>query len=95
MAEKQHRFEVCQIFIIAQALTSRSQHRDLHWGNVLVQATDEPMVDDRPRPACLAGTACKLRSTIIDFTLSRIDAANEQTVYSGFDDDELFTGKGA
>ena len=48
------------------------EHRDLHWGNVLVRRTDEPTIS-----CCLNGETHEIRSAgvevaIIDFTLSRL-----------------------
>jgi len=48
------------------------EHRDLHWGNVLIQRTTEPtltyMLDGAPVSVDTHG----VKVTIIDFTLSRL-----------------------
>jgi len=48
------------------------EHRDLHWGNVLVQRTSEPtlsyMFDGSPVSVDTHG----VKVTIIDFTMSRL-----------------------
>lgn len=58
-------------FPYTQAL--RFEHRDLHWGNVLVQPTTETSV-----AVTLNGTTHHIpsegvRATIIDYTLSRME----------------------
>ncbi|XP_031551746.1 serine/threonine-protein kinase haspin-like [Actinia tenebrosa] len=70
------------------------EHRDLHWGNVLIIRNDAQEVN-----YCLNGQAIKINSygvhvSIIDFTLSRL-RKDDVTVFCNLSEDEsLFTGKG-
>lgn len=72
------------------------QHRDLHWGNILVQeAPEETVVELDDTPACLLGSARTVKATIIDFTLARASLPNGQILSGGLDDDSMFDGQGA
>lgn len=72
------------------------EHRDLHMGNILVapaaahaaRSDEDERVPEVYRPA-QAG----VRATLIDYTLSRIDAHGETLAYA-FDDPALFEGRG-
>eukprot|EP00055_Hartaetosiga_balthica_P010278 m.43421 g.43421 ORF g.43421 m.43421 type:complete len:720 (+) comp7109_c0_seq1:302-2461(+) len=72
------------------------EHRDLHWGNVLVQRTDTPTTTyvfkgKRVEIPC-GGYSCK----IIDFTLSRMAPSTQQSVvyYDLEKDQDIFTSEG-
>lgn len=80
------------------------EHRDLHWGNVLVQAVER----DLPSPLGEQDTAewltdpsvTGVRATIIDFTLSRASLPTNRTkkaaevLHYPFTDPSLFGGSG-
>jgi len=70
------------------------EHRDLHWGNVLIHETRKNMLSyticDGRRDICTAGMEVRL----IDFTLSRLEKG-ECVVFSNLSEDEsLFQGQG-
>ncbi|KAJ3055605.1 Serine/threonine-protein kinase haspin [Rhizophlyctis rosea] len=92
------------IYAIAQAESScRFEHRDLHWGNVLVRF--DP--DNRRKRRWIVGERKEegggrwevefedwgVEVTIIDFTLGRVDEG-EETCFVPLDDEDFFTGKG-
>lgn len=94
------RLEVHPVGPYFQQLTTPSphQHRDLHWGNVVVA----PVASDaQDSPQVQAGLVEQLRNpiqsgvkaTIIDYTLSRATIGKTLIAYS-FDDESLFEGKG-
>jgi len=60
------------------------EHRDLHWGNVLIQKTSEPtltyMLDGSPVSVDTHG----VKVTIIDFTLSRLTKGMHSTDSAGY-----------
>ena len=63
--------QVISALAIAEA-ELQFEHRDLHWGNVLVRRTEKATID-----CCLKGTRLEVESSgvevsIIDFTLSRL-----------------------
>ena len=64
--------QVTYALAIAEAKLS-FEHRDLHWGNVLVKTTDEEVIeyvlDGRTIPVRSHG----VKVSIIDFTLSRLN----------------------
>lgn len=85
----------------------RFEHRDLHWGNILVQRhAEESQLESESAhdlPACLSSINMSVSATIIDFTLSRADvpvspnsrpSVDLQTLSGGFDDEWMFTGEG-
>jgi serine/threonine-protein kinase haspin len=70
------------------------EHRDLHWGNILVARTDDKFVEYRVDGKVIKLPTCGVKATIIDYTLSRM-------VYDGavlYDnlakDEELFSAHG-
>lgn len=86
----------------------RFEHRDLHWGNILVERRqiDQEQLDEDSYdelPSCLSSGPANILATIIDFTLSRADVPKSvispdsdavQTLSGGFDDECMFTGEG-
>jgi len=48
------------------------EHRDLHWGNVLIQRTSEPTLTYMLNGASMSVETHGVKVTIIDFTLSRL-----------------------
>lgn len=83
------------------------EHRDLHWGNILVQRhAEENQLESESAddlPGCLSSISTSVSATIIDFTLSRADVpvapktrptVGLQALSGGFDDEWMFTGEG-
>jgi len=86
------------------------EHRDLHWGNVLVQPVAGRSLSDRltslsVTPSKGAATAVPrlgleparsgVEVTLIDFTLSRaLDGQGEGVLWDGFEDECVFEGEG-
>ncbi|CBQ68238.1 conserved hypothetical protein [Sporisorium reilianum SRZ2] len=75
------------------------EHRDLHWGNILVQAV-EPSADAADDAArwLTDPSVSGVKATIIDFTLSRACVKSRgkraEVLHYPFDDDSLFDGTG-
>ncbi|SCZ91050.1 BZ3500_MvSof-1268-A1-R1_Chr1-3g02513 [Microbotryum saponariae] len=83
-----------------------SQHRDLHWGNLLVkpiQKSTPPLLaldfaalsltpDSVAAP--LDSQQTGLQVTLIDFTLSRAKSSDGFVIFDAFDDEEVFDGQG-
>lgn len=112
-AEQARQFEVSVPSterVLDARLTENHQHRDLHWGNVLVRRiTESPSLEH-----ALAGLALvrksstgqakltggraldnqKLEVTLIDFTLSRATPIAGDVVYDAFEDKSIFGGEG-
>ena len=88
--------------IVALALAekeSQFEHRDLHWGNILVRECEEKFVEfDR----CCGGGGIRLETngisvSVIDFSLSRMTTTNngEKIFFDLNSDPELFNGDAA
>ncbi|CDS00530.1 uncharacterized protein SPSC_02079 [Sporisorium scitamineum] len=80
------------------------EHRDLHWGNILVKSV-EPLnaAVDKATSWLTDPAVSGIKATIIDFTLSRACPStitsksrtkNPQVLYYPFDDETLFEGSG-
>ena len=70
------------------------QHRDLHWGNILVRpSTAAHAYDGNVVPACLQGIKPNLETTIIDFTLSRAILKDGTVLFDPFDE-SILSGQG-
>ncbi|KAI9597657.1 hypothetical protein BDF19DRAFT_280894 [Syncephalis fuscata] len=75
------------------------EHRDLHWGNVLIAPIDTEVdanniVLSNVMPNTDVHLAhCGIRCIIIDYTLSRLETENE-LLYVELEDNELFEGEG-
>ncbi|XP_064602615.1 uncharacterized protein LOC135468346 [Liolophura sinensis] len=70
------------------------EHRDLHWGNVLVRRTTEKTLDYSLENSVHSVTTHGIHVTIIDFTLSRL-TKDGCTVFCDLSKDEtLFEGRG-
>jgi serine/threonine-protein kinase haspin len=90
------------------ALTKFIQHRDLHWGQILVRSiptadlTPPKVKTSAPSPNRLSSIAMDqpvygVRATIIDLGLSRMvvrDEAEDERVYWTPFSDEIFMGEG-
>lgn len=70
------------------------EHRDLHWGNVLVAPTSEKNIIYKINNEIHKIPTNGVKATIIDYTLSRL-AANDQTLFNDLSkDDALFSASG-
>ncbi|XP_037069244.1 putative serine/threonine-protein kinase haspin homolog, partial [Pollicipes pollicipes] len=70
------------------------EHRDLHWGNVLLRAEPAPSVDGVLRGRRYGLPSAGVRATLIDFTLSRL-RVDGAVVYNNLaEDPTLFTAHG-
>ncbi|KAF9159394.1 hypothetical protein DFQ26_006585 [Actinomortierella ambigua] len=83
------------------------EHRDLHWGNILVTQTSEPSVQletrllssrgkyAAPGPVMILPTF-GIRVQVIDYTLARVNTGHgKQALFMDLEDDqELFEGEG-
>lgn len=69
------------------------EHRDLHWGNILLRRTGTPSVAARLRGAPISAAAAGMEVTLIDFTLSRLDSEGGATAFCDLEQDPaLFLG---
>lgn len=70
------------------------EHRDLHWGNILLAPTDEEFVNFKLNGNLLQIPSEGIKVTIIDYTLSRM-LYEDIVLYNDLsNDDELFTAHG-
>lgn len=70
------------------------EHRDLHWGNVLLRHTNEPHVNYRLNSKEFHVHSEGVQVTIIDYTLSRL-MYKENCYYNDLaNDEELFMASG-
>ncbi|XP_060602886.1 serine/threonine-protein kinase haspin-like [Ruditapes philippinarum] len=70
------------------------EHRDLHWGNVLVRPTDKEDITFRLKGRPVVVSSHGVEACVIDFSMSRL-TKDGCTVYTTIpDDDTLFDGKG-
>jgi serine/threonine-protein kinase haspin len=78
------------------------EHRDLHWGNILIDRSEddellERLLDNLNLEACaeLDGGWGGVKVTLIDYTLSRarVDDIIGPIAHYGFEDESLFEGK--
>ena len=73
------------------------EHRDLHWGNVLIQPCTDKVVAYSHGSEKFQVDTHGIRATIIDFSLSRISLPNEEegVIYNNLTEDpDLFTSEG-
>lgn len=70
------------------------EHRDLHWGNVLVNKTEQPYKSYKLKDNILTIPTKGIQITIIDYTLSRM-TLNDYCFYNDLsNDEELFNASG-
>nr|XP_008123868.2 PREDICTED: serine/threonine-protein kinase haspin [Anolis carolinensis] len=70
------------------------EHRDLHWGNVLIKNTDRKEVSVRLKGETLTFPTHGILVSIIDYTFSRLER-DGLTVYCDLStDEEVFQGRG-
>ena len=69
------------------------EHRDLHWGNLLISRDGTESITYRLRGVDITIQCAGLQVTLIDFTLSRIKSPDEKIEYCDLSlDPELFNG---
>jgi len=74
-------------------LSLQFEHRDLHWGNILIKETDREMHNYHVADVNYSVDSCGLQVTIIDFTLSRIQSEDCVIFTDLSTESDLFTGK--
>ncbi|KAI3651361.1 hypothetical protein MP228_003783 [Amoeboaphelidium protococcarum] len=84
----------CSLTIAQAEKTVQFEHRDLHWGNVLLKASD-----DQEYEYCIAGQKYNVpsggvRCTIIDYTFSRVTISQQQVICRPYDEEAYFQGQG-
>ncbi|XP_045119820.1 uncharacterized protein LOC123509532 [Portunus trituberculatus] len=70
------------------------EHRDLHWGNVLVAQTVKSKINFKLRDKTYSLNTYGLKGTVIDFTLSRIKLPHCSVFNNLAEDPSLFTSEG-
>ena len=74
------------------------EHRDLHWGNVLIQPCSEKQIEFSLADENFQVDTLGVRATIIDFSLSRLSLPSENddnVIYNNLTEDpDLFTSEG-
>lgn len=94
--------QACGVFWqVARALAQAEdlvhfEHRDLHWGQILVKSVPIKKTPIRGCRFSMDNTRFGVKTTIIDLGLSRMDANNsedQRTYWTSFDDD-IFEGEG-
>lgn len=70
------------------------EHRDLHWGNVLVKKTSVSMIRYKLNGSTLQIPTHKIEVNIIDYTLSRLEKDGLTVFCDISSDEELFHGEG-
>ncbi|KAK9864831.1 hypothetical protein WJX84_011707 [Apatococcus fuscideae] len=69
------------------------EHRDLHWGNLLIKRTTESCIKACSRGVDITCQTNGVAVTLIDFTLSRLETSPGQVAFSNLSSDpELFQG---
>ena len=85
--------------------TCEFEHRDLHWGNIMIDRSEEDEILERlldnlnleDEKAGLDSGWGGVKVTLIDYTLSRarVDDIVGSVAHYGFEDEQLFEGKRA
>jgi serine/threonine-protein kinase haspin len=72
------------------------QHRDLHWGQILVQTVDDPELPRiaRGRKVSMDHKVHGVRATVIDLGLSRMETGEAGGLHFTIPDKEIFEGEG-
>ncbi|KAH8263581.1 hypothetical protein KR044_010856, partial [Drosophila immigrans] len=70
------------------------EHRDLHWGNILIEETDQKRIDYKLNGKEISVATKGIRITIIDYTLSRVTVGDCCHYNDLATDEELFTASG-
>lgn len=83
---------VCSLAVAESAL--QFEHRDMHWGNILISSTDEPTNTFRLNGREFEVATKGVKVSIIDFTLSRM-TYNNCCIFNDLSlDPDLFTATG-
>ncbi|DBA71502.1 TPA: hypothetical protein ACH3X2_011289 [Trebouxia sp. C0005] len=93
-------FEESQSILLQTALSlaiaeeaCEFEHRDLHWGNLLVHRDSNKTISCRLRGHVIEASTSGVTVTLIDFTLSRLTALTGDVAFCDLAaDPELFTG---
>ncbi|KAA6426763.1 MAG: Serine threonine- kinase haspin [Trebouxia sp. A1-2] len=93
-------FEEAQSILLQTALSlaiaeeaCEFEHRDLHWGNLLVHRDSNKTISCRLRGHVIEASTSGVTVTLIDFTLSRLTALTGDVAFCDLAaDPELFTG---
>lgn len=83
--------QVCAALAVAEK-TFEFEHRDLHWGNVLVTPTKSKEVTVTFASECFKIQTNGVKVTIIDFTLSRLSKGGVTVFQDMSSDPEIFNG---
>nr|XP_058961650.1 uncharacterized protein LOC131788578 [Pocillopora verrucosa] len=70
------------------------EHRDLHWGNVLICKTEDQLVESTLQGEKKLVPSHGVRVSLIDFTLSRLKKDGVTVFCNMAEDESLFTGRG-
>lgn len=84
------------IFLTVAECSLEFEHRDLHWGNILIMDTKEKVLKYEISGKKFTVKSEGVRATIIDFTLSRLTCRREGCVIFNdlSKDSDLFNGQG-
>lgn len=84
--------QVCMTLAIAEE-ACEFEHRDLHWGNLLISRDGTESVPYRLRDVDIAVHTAGVKVTLIDFTLSRVVTAEGEIAHCDLESDpEIFNG---
>jgi len=88
--------QVVHALAVAEA-ELKFEHRDLHWGNVLIKETERKSVDYHLNGSTYSVETCGVETTIIDFSLSRLSSSVDQCIIFNnlAEDPTLFKALGA
>ncbi|XP_017856902.1 PREDICTED: putative serine/threonine-protein kinase haspin homolog [Drosophila arizonae] len=70
------------------------EHRDLHWGNILIEKTMKKFIDFKLAGKQISVATRGIQTTIIDYTLSRVTVAECCHYNDLSQDDDLFAATG-
>ncbi|XP_043290164.1 uncharacterized protein [Venturia canescens] len=96
----QNSTEACALFIqtaLALAVAEETlefEHRDLHWGNLLISRTDEPQIDFKLDNKPFSVSSKGVKVSVIDFTLSRMSYQGCSIFNDLSMDEDLFVAQG-
>lgn len=96
-AEELVRFEVRRKAVAELRQLSRVQHRDLHWGQILVEKVKAPVVTVANTRVPMDSVVYGVQATIIDLGLSRMEArdCSQKVVHWTPFENCIFDGEGA
>lgn len=70
------------------------EHRDLHWGNLLISRTDEAQIDFKLNNKSVRVPSRGVKVSVIDFTLSRMSYQGCSIFNDLSMDEDLFVAQG-